>query len=136
MAGTPGHDAVFDFCDPVTLEDQPTPVAELVLRSVCKLWRQTAIRCGRIFTLEFVTRASIRIAEFDRWQLKREFILTSNVRHRGSQPVFKPSSLPPDRKLLSIDLHAAQNCPQLRRMLTSLRRSSSTGCPVSSSLLA
>jgi hypothetical protein len=98
MVGTAGDDALFDLCDTVTLEDQPAKLAELVLRSVCKLWRQSASRCGRILTLEFVTRSTIRIAEFDRWQLKREFILTSIVRHRGPPPLSTPSSLSSFRK--------------------------------------
>ena len=101
MVGTAGDDAVFNLRDADTLEDQSSPMAELVLRSVCKLWRQSASRCGRILTLEFVTRSTIRIAEFDRWQLKREFILTSIVRHRGLPSISKGRSLPSYRKIAS-----------------------------------
>lgn len=103
-------DAVIDFCDTVTLEDQPAKLAELVLRSVCPLWRKSTSRCGRVLTLEFVTRSSIRIAEFDHWQLTREFILTSIVRLRGLPSVPSPSSLPSYRKISS---HRPSRCAVL-----------------------
>lgn len=120
MVGTPGHDVFLDLCDAETLEDQPSQMAELVLRSVCQLWRQSTRRCGRILAVEFFDRSTFRIAEFDRWQLEREFLLTLIVRHRGLPPVSGPPSPSPYRKLLHIALHAALLCPHLRRMFTSI----------------
>ena len=92
MVGTPGHDAVFNICDIVTSQDQPANMVELVLGSVCQLRRQSTRRCGRIPAVEFFDRSSLRIADFDRWQLEPEYFLTSLVGRRGLPPLSRPSS--------------------------------------------
>ena len=118
MVGTPGHDAVLDLCDIVTSQDQPSPMTELVLRSVCQLWRQSTSRCGRIPAVEFFERLTLRIVDFDRWQLEPEYFLTSIVGHRGLPTLSRPSSITSYRNVLRTDRHAALFRPHLPRMFT------------------
>ena len=118
MVGTHGHDAVLYLCDIVTSQDQPANMVELVLRSVCQLRRQSTSRCGRIPAVEFFDRSSLRIADFERWQLEPEYFLTSIVGHRGLQTLSRRSSITSYRNVIRTHLHAALIRLHLRRMFT------------------